>query len=84
MSKNLNGNRITTQQVYELINETRKELNSSIIRLENKFDLLEAGRLLKLETKFANLQGRLTIIAAAVSIGISILFLIIQIFWIPK
>ena len=67
-----NGNKITTQQVYELVNETRKELNSSIVRLETKFDNLEAGRLSTLESRFASLEGRIFATAAVIGFIISL------------
>ena len=76
-----NGDKATVREVYALVQETRTELTGSITRLENKFDLLEAGRLSKLETNFANLrgeiQGKATINAVVISviIGISMLIL---------
>ena len=73
-----NDNKITTQQVYELVNETRKELSSSILRLETKFDTLEAGRVSALEKDFANLQGKMAIVAAVVSFAIGIFFIVVK------
>ena len=71
-----NGDKITTQQVYNLVNETRKELTGSILRLETKFDNLEAGRLSALESKFASLEARIFATAAVIgfiiSLGVSI------------
>ena len=74
MSKN--GDKITTQQVYNLVNETRKELTGSILRLETKFDTLEARRVSNLESKFASLEARIFATAAVIgfiiSLGVSI------------
>ena len=71
-----NGDKVSVAQVYELVNETRKELSSSIIRLETKFDTLEAGRLSTLESKFASLEGRIfataAVIGFVISLGVSI------------
>ena len=66
-----NGNKITTQQVYELVNTTRKELNDSIIRLETKFDTLEQGRLSHLESRLAGLEGRIIATTGAIAFVIS-------------
>ena len=75
-----NGERIGIAQVYQLVNETRKELSGDINNLEKKFDTLEAGRLSQLEREFSNLQGKMAVIAGLISIGVSILFLVINIF----
>lgn len=75
-----NGERIGIAQVYQLVNETRKELSNDINRLEKKFDDLEVGRLSALEKDFANLQGKMAVVAGVISIGVSILFLILNIF----
>ena len=69
-----NGN--TYKDLYALVDATRKELNSSILRLETKFDNLEAGRLSSLESKFASLEARIFATAAVIgfiiSLGVSI------------
>lgn len=44
--------------IYELVNSTRVELKSDIIRLEGKFDTLEAGRLTRAEGDISRLQVR--------------------------
>lgn len=44
--------------IYELVNATRIELKSDIIRVENKFDALETGRLTRAEANIATLQVR--------------------------
>ena len=67
-----NGDKATYKDLYIAVTEMRKELSESIQRLENKFDTLEAGRLSSLETKFADLQGRLAVIAGVVSVIISV------------
>lgn len=65
-------NGITTQQIYQLVNDMRKEVMDNLIRLETKFDQLEAGRLSQLERDFAQLQGRLSVIAGIISIAVSV------------
>ena len=57
----------------DLIIKDVSELNAS-------FHELEQGRLSRLEIQFSNLTGKLTIVAAVVSIGISALFFILQYF----
>lgn len=76
-----NGNKITTQQIYELVDRKVNEVNVSIVRLETKFDTLEAGRLSSLEKEFANLTGKMTVVAGVVSITISGLFLVINLYF---
>ena len=67
-----NNEKYSIAQVYQLVNETRKELSSDLNRLETKFDALEQGRLSLLERDFANLQGKLAIIAGIISIIVSV------------
>lgn len=76
--KTQNGDKATLREVYTLVEDTRKEVTSSINRLENKFDLLEAGRLTMLEKDLANLQGKLAIIAAIISFAISLFFVVLN------
>ena len=65
-------NGISVQSIYELVDRKINEVNTSITRLETKFDTLEAGRLSSLEKDFAKLQGKMAVIAGVVSIVISI------------
>ena len=67
-----NGEKATIREVYQLIDERMKGVSDTMNRLEKKFDDLEAGRLSSLETKFADLQGRLAVIAGVVSVIISV------------
>lgn len=39
----------SNDKIYELIDRTRLELKSDIVRLETKFDQLETGRISRLE-----------------------------------
>ena len=71
----------TYKDLYGLVDRKISEVNASIQRLENKFDVLEQGRLSRIERDFANLQGKMTVIAAVVSIVISGVFLIFDIFF---
>lgn len=75
-----NGEKISIAQVYQLVNDTRKELSGDLNRLETKFDALEQGRLSSLEKDFSNLQGRIAVIAGVVSFAIGIFFIIVQTF----
>ena len=69
---------ITTQQIYELVDKKVSQVNASIVRLETKFDNLEQGRLSKLELEFANLSGKMAIVAGVVSVGISVAFVVLN------
>ena len=71
MSKK-NGSSASIREVYDLVEKKIGEVNASVLRLESKFDQLEMGRLSSLEKGFANLQGRLAIVAGIVSIVISV------------
>jgi len=74
-------NGITTQEIYELVDRKINQVNDSIVRLESKFDTLEAGRLSAIEKDFANFKGELQgksgmisgIIAIAVSVAIAVI-----------
>ena len=78
----VNGDKATLREVYKLVEDTRKELTVSIGRLENKFDLLESGRITNLESKLANIEGRLftgsSIIALIISIVIALISFIFK------
>ena len=80
--KNQNGDKVSTRTLYELVDRTRKELKEDIQNLELKFDTLEAGRLSSLETKFANMEGKILattgLIAFIISVAITLLGFFIQ------
>lgn len=52
-----------------------------VSQLKTSFELLEAGRLSKLERDFANFTGRMTIIAAIASVAISFAFWLLNRFY---
>lgn len=74
-------NGITTQQIYQLVNDMRKEVMDNLIRLETKFDTLEAGRLSQLERDFAQLTGRIYGATLVISIVVSMVVSIAIAFW---
>lgn len=51
-----NGKPISNDKLYDLVDRTRLELKGDIIRLETKFDTLEAGRLTRAEADISKLQ----------------------------
>lgn len=65
---------ITNDKIYELIDRSRMELKGDIIRLENKFDSLEAGRLTRAEQRIGELQVR----DATLSVKVYVLVFIIS------
>ena len=73
-----NGDKATIREVYQLIDERMKGVSDTMNRLEKKFDDLEAGRLSNLETSFANLQGKMAVIAGITSVVISLGFLLLN------
>jgi len=64
-----------TQALLLLIGELKGEMKNVVLELSamrNAFDNLEKGRLSRLEIQFANLIGKLTMIAVGVSLVVSI------------
>lgn len=72
------GDKVTIETVYNLIDRKIGEVNASMIRLENKFDTLEAGRLTAVESKVANFEGRMMMVPILISVGISVFFFIMN------
>lgn len=56
------------QNVYELIDRMRVEIKGDILRLETKFDTLEAGRLTRLEDRVS--RQNVSIATTATKLGI--------------
>ena len=56
--KNSMDEKFSTQDIYKLVNDTRVELSTHILRLEGKFDTLEAGRVSTLEKDLAEIKAR--------------------------
>lgn len=52
------GRDVSNNNIYDQIERTRLELKGDILRLESKFDVLEAGRLTKAEQDIGRLQVR--------------------------
>lgn len=50
--------KISIQDIYKLVNDARVELSAHILRLEGKFDILEAGRVSALEKNFAEMKAK--------------------------
>ena len=76
-----NGDKATLREVYDLVEKRMVEINATILRLENKFDTLEQGRLTMLERDFANLQGKMAVVAGVISLVIGLIFVGIQIYF---
>jgi len=76
-----NGDKATLREVYDLVEKRTVEINATILRLENKFDTLEQGRLTMLERDFANLQGKMAVVAGVISLVIGLIFIGIQIYF---
>lgn len=68
----VNNENVTVRELYQLIDSKISLVNSSILRLETKFDNLESGRLSSLEKDVATVQGRLMIIPVLISIAFGI------------
>ena len=65
----------------EGMERSMEKFATEMTAFRNSFDNLEKGRLSRLEIQFANLIGKLTIIATVVSLVISIGFSVLQHFW---
>lgn len=80
-----NGTKASIREVYDLVEREIGKVNATVLRLENKFDTMEAGRLTSLETKFtefkAETQGKNAIIAGVIAFIISIALIFISSFW---
>lgn len=48
---------ISSREIFKLVNDTRLELSGHILRLEGKFDTLEAGRVSAVEKAVATLTA---------------------------
>lgn len=68
---------VSNGKIYELIDKSRVELKGDIIRLESKFDNLEAGRLTRAEQDIGRLQVR----DATLSVKVYVLVFIISSVW---
>ena len=53
------SDQINLKDVYDIVEKSRVELGSHILRLENKFDLLEAGRVTTLEANIQLIKGQM-------------------------
>lgn len=83
MTKNDN---VTVRELYTLIDQKVGQVNASIVRLENKFDTLEAGRLSAMEkataevtAQVAGLKGQAMMIPLIITIAANAFFFILNI-----
>lgn len=65
---------VTNKELYDAVDGMRKELKVDILRVETKFDTMEAGRLSRLEREFATLQGKLIAGMFIFGVALQILF----------
>jgi hypothetical protein len=63
------------------LQKSMEGLATSQTRLATAFESLEAGRLSRLETKVAEQTVRISILASAIPVVISGLFLIVEHYW---
>lgn len=75
---------VTIRDVYELVDAAKQSFEKAIDKLSDRFDTLESGRLSVIETKVANMEGRLMMIPLLISISINVFFFIIQYIIKPK
>lgn len=76
---------LTVREFYQLFDHKMGQVNASVLRVEEKFDRLENGRLSSLEQNVsevkadvANIQGRAMMIPTIVSIALGSFFTIIN------
>lgn len=63
---------ISVREFYQLLDQKIGQVNTSIMRLENKLDNLESGRLSLLEKDISTMQGRITVIPILISIAMAV------------
>ena len=68
---------VTVRELYQLVDQKMDQVNKSIIRVETKFDDLAGGRLSKVESDVANIQGRAMMIPMIITIGMNMFFFIL-------
>lgn len=59
---------VTNRELYNTINDLRKEIVASVQRLEDRMIILESEKLGGLESRIANIEGRMYVSAAIVGI----------------
>ena len=67
-----NGDRITTTQIYRLVDETRKELAERIDNIEKKVDTVTID--------VSNIRGRIAVFASVISVAIGAFYFVINLF----
>lgn len=75
---------VTIRDVYELVDAAKTSFEKSIDKLSDRFNTLESGRLSALETKTANIEGRLMMIPLLITIAINVFFFVIEYVLKPK
>ncbi len=86
---------VTVRELYKLIDDSKKEIMTTVNRLETKFDSLESGRLTRLERDHADLQAEVSsaqgqvkatsfLVPLAISVFFSVVNLIILFFQLHK
>lgn len=70
------GESVTIREVYTLVDGIKKDVNSSIERLEDKFDNVINNRLKAVEDKVANIDGRMMYIPILITIAVNAFFFI--------
>lgn len=78
--------KVTVRELYTLIDSVKKDVMGTVLRLENKFDTMEAGRLTRLEGRVSELfaqqaseQGSVKTTAFLIPVAIGVFFSVINI-----
>ena len=79
----MENEKISAEKVYTLIDSMRRELKADIMRVEQKFDTMEAGRLTLAEVKMARVEADLSIVKKVVyglmgAVGLTVLYALIK------
>lgn len=69
---------VTVRELYTLVDQKMDQVNKTILRVEQKFDTLESGRLTELERNVSNMQGRMMMIPMLITIAVNAFFFILN------
>lgn len=69
---------VTIREIYTLLDTSKREIMTSINRLEDKISSLESGRITNIEKDVANIQGRLMMIPLLITISVNAFFFLMN------
>lgn len=67
----MSDHKFGNKDLYEAINELRREISESIEKLAERFEKLETGKVSILEQRVANIEGRIYVYAIIIGTFVS-------------